>query len=176
VAVASIMLVAAPYVAQRVGFVHDVSRPDLLTGRPAPDFALPSLDGKTIRLSDFKGRAVLLNFWATWCQPCKVEMPWFDEFQKKYASDGLQVIGITTQDDSSRASIANFANEVGVHYTILLGNGSTSVAYGGIPLLPSTIYVNRDGLVVTRAYGLRSRSEIEDDIKLALGHTSTPHK
>jgi thiol-disulfide isomerase/thioredoxin len=176
VAAASVMLVAAPYVARRVGFVHDVARPDLLTGRPAPGFKLLSLDGKTIQLSDFKGKPVLLNFWATWCQPCKVEMPWFDEFQKKYAGDGLEVIGIATQDDSSRAAIAKFANEIGAHYTILVGNDSVSTAYGGIPLLPSTIYVNRDGIVVSKAYGLRSRTEIEDDIKLALGHTGVPHK
>jgi thiol-disulfide isomerase/thioredoxin len=170
------MLVAAPYMARRVGFIHDVSRPDLLTGKPAPAFRLQSLDGKLVQLSDFKGRPVLLNFWATWCQPCKVEMPWFEEFQSKYAGDGLEVIGIATRDDSSRASIANFANEVGAHYTILLGDESVATAYGGVPLLPSTIYVNRDGVVVSRAYGLRSRSEIEDDIKLALGRTRVPHK
>ena len=176
VAVASVILVAAPYMARRAGISHDIQKPDALTGKPAPAFELPSLDGKTVRLSDFKGKTVLLNFWATWCQPCRVEMSWFDEFQKKYGSEGLQVVGITTQDDSSRSQIANFADEVGAHYTILVGTNSVSVAYGGIPLLPSTIYVNRDGQVVSRVYGLKSRSEIEDDIKLALGHSRVPHK
>lgn len=176
IAVASVMLVAAPYIARRAGIIHDVVRPDLLTGKLAPSFELQSLDGNTVRLSDFKGKAVLLNFWATWCQPCRVEMPWFDELQKKYAAEGLQVIGITTQDDSSRSSIANFANEVGAHYTIVVGNESLSGSYGGISLLPSTVYVNREGTVISRVIGLRSRSEIEDQIKLALGHPRVPHK
>jgi thiol-disulfide isomerase/thioredoxin len=69
-----------------------------MKGQLAPDFALQSLDGKTVHLSDFRGKAVLLNFWATWCQPCKIEMPWFAELQNHYASEGLQVVGIAMDD------------------------------------------------------------------------------
>src|SRR5271170_8469851 len=76
----------------------------------APDFTLQSLDGKTIRLSDFRGKPVVLNFWATWCEPCKIEMPWFVELQKQYAAGGLQFIGVA-MDDASEKDIAAFAKD-----------------------------------------------------------------
>ena len=75
---------------------------------PAPDFTLESLDGNNLRLSDFRGKAVLLNFWATWCAPCKIEMPWFVDFQKEYGEQGLQIVGVA-MDDSSKEDIAKFA-------------------------------------------------------------------
>ena len=72
----------------------------------AKDFALKSTDGKTVRLSDYKGKAVLLNFWATWCEPCKIETPWLVELQKQYASQGLQILGVDTNDDASRSPMS----------------------------------------------------------------------
>jgi thiol-disulfide isomerase/thioredoxin len=138
-----------------------------LQGKPAPDFALQTLDGKTLRLSDFRGKGVLLNFWATWCVPCKVEMPWFVELQKQYASQGLQVLGVA-MDDASAEDIAKFAKELGVNYPIVIGKEAVGDAYGGIPFLPATFYVGRDGKVVDKIYGLKSRSDIEDDIKKSL--------
>jgi len=138
-----------------------------LQGKPAPDFALQTLDGKTLRLSDFRGKGVLLNFWATWCVPCKVEMPWFVELQKQYGSQGLQVLGIA-MDDASPEDIAKFAKELGVNYPVVIGKEAVGDSYGGIPFLPATFYVGRDGKVVDKIYGLKSRSEIEDDIKKSL--------
>jgi thiol-disulfide isomerase/thioredoxin len=91
-----------------------------VSGHMAPDFGLESLDGKTVHLSDFRGKAVLLNFWAIWCQPCKIEMPWFEQLQKQYAPDGLQVIGVA-MDDASKEDVAKFAKNLGVDYPILLG-------------------------------------------------------
>jgi thiol-disulfide isomerase/thioredoxin len=76
-----------------------------MQGKAAPDFSLASLDGSTLKLSDFRGKAVLLNFWATWCEPCKIEMPWFVELQKKYGPQGLQILGVA-MDDSSAKDIA----------------------------------------------------------------------
>ena len=90
-------------------------------GRRAPDFELTSLDGKRVKLSDFRGKAVLLNFWATWCSPCKVEMPWFVDLQKKYGNDGLVVVGVA-MDDTDTPKIAEFASEMGVNYPVLLGH------------------------------------------------------
>jgi thiol-disulfide isomerase/thioredoxin len=141
--------------------------PAEVKGAPAPDFQLKSLaDGKLVKLSDYKGKAVLLNFWATWCEPCKVEMPWFVEFQKQYGGQGLEVVGVA-QDDSGADAIKKFAQTMGVNYTILEGKNSVGNAYGA-EFLPTTVYIGRDGKVVDRVTGLVSKSEIEDNIKKAL--------
>lgn len=139
-----------------------------LQGQLAPDFILTSLDGKTVKLSDFRGKAVLLNFWATWCEPCKIEMPWFVDLQKKYGPQGLQVLGVA-MDDASPKEIAGFAQKLNVNYPVLLGKEAVGDQYGGIPYLPSTFYISRDGKVVDRVFGLVSRSEIESNIQKALG-------
>ena len=161
------MLVIAPYMARRTRKNAGTESNDW-KGKSAPEFSLESLDGRTVHLADFHGKGVLLNFWATWCQPCKIEMPWFEELQKEYGAQGLQVVGIA-MDDASKEDISKFAKEMGVNYPILLGKESVGDAYGGVQFLPSTFFIDRDGKVVDRIFGLRSRSEIEDDIKLALG-------
>ena len=137
-------------------------------GSAAPDFELKSLDGKQVRLSDYRGRAVLLNFWATWCAPCKIEMPWFVDLQKQYAAQGLQVIGVA-MDDSGEETIAKFAQQMGVNYPVLIGKEAVGDAYGGVEFLPTTFIIDRQGKVVDRVFGLVGRSEFEDDIKKALG-------
>ena len=137
-------------------------------GSVAPDFELQSLDGKPVRLSDFRGKAVLLNFWATWCAPCKIEMPWFVDLQKQYAAQGLQVIGVA-MDDSGEEAIAKFAKQMGVNYPVLIGKEAVGDAYGGVEFLPTTFIIDRQGKVVDRVFGLVSRSEFEDAIKKALG-------
>src|SRR5690349_15186402 len=86
-----------------------------LRGQTAPDFELATLDGKKIHLSDYRGKAVLLNFWATWCEPCKIEMPWFVELENRYGPEGLQVLGIA-MDDTAEPEIAKFAKDMGVNY------------------------------------------------------------
>ena len=139
-----------------------------LQGQPAPDFSLATVDGQTVKLSDFRGKAVLLNFWATWCEPCKIEMPWFVDLQKKYGPQGLQVIGVA-MDDASPKEIGEFAHKMSVNYPVLVGKEAVGDQYGGIPYLPSTFYISRDGKVVDRVYGLVSRSEIENNIQKALG-------
>jgi peroxiredoxin len=134
---------------------------------PAPDFTLHSIDGETIRLSDFRGKAVLLNFWATWCAPCRIEMPWFVEMQDKYEAEGLQVVGVA-MDDSSPNDIEKFAYDLRVNYPILVGEDTVGNAYGGLQFLPATFYIGRDGKVVDKVFGLKTRNEIEKDIKKAL--------
>ncbi len=133
----------------------------------APDFTLQSINGETIRLSDFRGKAVLLNFWATWCAPCRIEMPWFVEMQDRYAAEGLQVVGVA-MDDSSPNDIEKFANDLRVNYPILVGEDTVGNAYGGLQFLPATFYIGRDGKVVDKVFGLKTRNEIEEDIKKAL--------
>jgi thiol-disulfide isomerase/thioredoxin len=138
-----------------------------LLGNLAPDFELPSLDGKNLKLSDLRGKAVLLNFWATYCGPCKIEMPWFVELQKEYGPQGFQIIGVA-MDDASLEDIAKFAKEMGVNYPILLGKESVGQSYGGVSVLPTTFFLDRDGKLIAREFGLQSRSVFVDHIKKAM--------
>ena len=137
----------------------------------APDFTLQSLEGKTVRLSDFRGKPVVLNFWATWCGPCKIEMPWFVDFQKQYGTAGVQFLGVA-MDDASTKDIAEFAQSMNVNYPILIGKESVGDAYGGVQFLPETFYIDRSGKIVDKAFGLKGRGEIEDDIKKIIGPSS----
>jgi thiol-disulfide isomerase/thioredoxin len=143
-----------------------------LIGNVAPDFELPALDGTKLKLSDLHGKAVLLNFWATYCGPCKIEMPWFVELQKQYGPEGFQIVGVA-MDDASTEDIAKFAKEMGVNYPILLGQESVGQSYGGVSVLPTTFFLDRDGRLIAREFGLQSRSVFVDHIKKALsqGHT-----
>jgi thiol-disulfide isomerase/thioredoxin len=146
-----------------------------MTNGPAPDFSLQSLDGKTLRLSDFRGKAVVLNFWATWCGPCKIEMPWFVDLQKQYGPAGLQFLGVA-MDDATPKDIADFAQSMNVNYPILIGKEAVGDAYGGIPFMPETFYIDRNGKIIDKAFGLKGRGEIEDNIKKILGPAAVANK
>ena len=139
-------------------------------GVPAPDFDLLTLDGHKVKLSDYRGKAVLLNFWATWCPPCKVEMPWFVDLQNQYREDGLVVLGVA-MDDSEASKIAEFAHEMGVNYQVLLGTDKVSDDYGDVQYLPTTFYIDRNGMIVDKMAGLLSRQEIENDVKKVVNST-----
>ncbi|NYF79479.1 thiol-disulfide isomerase/thioredoxin [Granulicella arctica] len=143
-----------------------------LRGKAAPAFTLVSLDGKKVSLADYKGRPVLVNFWATWCAPCKLEMPWFEEFRAKYAGQGFEVLGIA-EDDAGKDEIAKAAKKLGTTYPILLTDGKVSPAYGGIDYLPESFYINAKGVVVEQTAGLGSKDEIEANIKKAIAATGT---
>lgn len=160
--VVALMLYVGFHMARRTG-----ATPRIAKSTVAPDFSLESLDGKRVRLSDLRGKAVLLNFWATWCGPCKIEMPWFVELQNQYGAQGLQILGVA-MDDASKEDIAKFAKDMGVNYPILIGKESIGDQYGGIPALPETFFIGRDGKMVDKIIGLRSKSDIEDDVKKAL--------
>ena len=164
--VVSVMLIAGVYKSRRSPDGISATGPNM-TGQQAPDFALQSLDGKTVHLSDFRGKAVVLNFWATWCQPCKIEMPWFAELQKQYGPQGLQIVGVA-MDDASPKDIGEFAHDLGVNYPILVGKEEVGNAYGGVQFLPATFYIGRDGKVVDKVFGLKGRGEIENSLKKAL--------
>ena len=156
------MLYFGMHAARRSGTTSSITK-----SSPAPDFTLESLDGKNMRLSDLRGKAVLLNFWATWCGPCKIETPWLVELQNQYGSQGLQVIGVA-MDDSGKEDIAKFAKDMGVNYPVLLGKEAVGDAYGGVPALPESFFIGRDGKIVDKIIGLKGRAEIEDSIKKAL--------
>lgn len=167
-----VLVVVALVVAGMLYFGFHAARrsahvPGITKASPAPDFTLESLDGKNMRLSDLRGKAVLLNFWATWCAPCKIEMPWFVDLQNEYGSQGLQIVGVA-MDDSSKEDIAKFAKDMGVNYPVLLGKEAVGDAYGGVPALPETFFIGRDGKIVDKIIGLKGKADIEDAIKEAL--------
>jgi thiol-disulfide isomerase/thioredoxin len=140
--------------------------------KAAPSFTLKSVDGKTVSLADYKGKAVLLNFWATWCGPCKLEMPWLIQMQKKYASQGFTVLGISEDDGSTeteaRKEVSDFMAKMGVDYPVLMYDDKMNHAYGGIDYLPTSYYIGRDGKVIIEAGGLISESEMEANIQKIL--------
>src|SRR6202045_2575629 len=168
--VVALMLYVGLHMARRSG---RLSTPRITRSTVAPDFSLESLEGKTMRLSDFRGKAVLLNFWATWCGPCKIEMPWFVDFQKQYGSQGLQIVGVA-MDDASKEDIGKFAKDMGVNYPILIGKEAVGDQYGGVPALPETFLIARDGKIVDKIIGLKGKAEIEDAIKEALNSRPAP--
>ncbi len=163
VLVVAFMLYFGTHQARRNG----PSTPRITQSTVAPDFSLESLDGPAMRLSDLRGKAVLLNFWATWCGPCKIEMPWFVDLQKQYGPQGLQIVGVA-MDDASKEDISKFAKDMGVNYPILIGKEAVGEQYGGVNALPETFLIGRDGKIVDKIIGLRGKAEIEDSIKKAL--------
>jgi thiol-disulfide isomerase/thioredoxin len=136
-----------------------------LTGKAAPAFVLTNLEGKKVSLEDYKGRPVLVNFWATWCAPCKLEMPWFEEFRKQYASQGFEILGITDDADAGKDVIAKAVQKAGVSYPILLTDGKIDKAYGATDYLPMSFYVDRNGVIVEETAGLGTKDEIEANIR-----------
>ena len=144
-----------------------------LRGKAAPAFTLVTLEGKKVSLADYKGRPVLVNFWATWCAPCKLEMPWFEEFHAKYAGQKFEILGIA-EDDASKDEIAKSAKKLGVTYPILLVESPDKVAtaYGGVDVLPMSFYVDANGVVVEQTAGLGSKDEIEANIKKTIAATT----
>jgi thiol-disulfide isomerase/thioredoxin len=141
---------------------------DPAKGTLAPAFELKSIpDGKAVPLSSLRGKAVMLNFWATWCGPCKLEMPWLVDLQKKYGPDGLQIVGVA-MDDTDQKDIDAFAKKMGVNYIVLQGTEKVGDAYGGVSGLPESFFLDRSGKIVDETVGLVSQSEIENNIKKSL--------
>jgi len=137
-----------------------------LTGQKAPDFALESLDGRIVRLSDFRGKAVLVHFWSTHWLPCRTEMQWFEQMHNQYGPKGLQVLGIA-MDGADRTDIAEFASNLGVDYPILLGQESVVNSYR-VRVPPLIVYVGRDGKIVEEVFEAKGHDEIEDIVRKAL--------
>lgn len=136
-------------------------------GQVAPDFTLKDINGRTVRLSDYRGKAVVVNFWATWCPPCKTEMPWLVELENKYRAQGLEIIGVAL-DEASKDEIAKFARDMRLNYSVVIGDDNTADAYGNVQMLPTTFYINRDGKIVSRVIGIIGEREIEDNMIEAL--------
>lgn len=128
------------------------------------DFTLQDQTGADVNFEAFRGKVVLLNFWATWCGPCKIEVPWFVEFVEEYADDGLVVLGLSIDDTVDK--IQSFVVEYDVNYPMLVGLGREDFqeAYGPIWGVPMTFFIDRDGTVCRTHAGIATRDEFEQDI------------
>ena len=149
-----------------------------LLGKPAPAFTLEDLSGNKVSLASYKGKALVINFWATWCAPCKLETPWLVELRNQYAAQGFEVLGVSADDidrgdpqklsDEKRA-IARFVQQMHMPYPVLIDADSISRPYGGLDDLPTSFFVDREGTVIAAQVGLTSKDETERNIKKALG-------
>ncbi len=131
--------------------------------KPVLDFALKDSTGKTVKLSDYRGKVVLLNFWATWCAPCKVEIPWFVEFQKTYKEHDFAVLGVS-MDEDGWDSVRPYMAEHKLNYPVVVGGDTIERMFGGVDDLPTTFLVDRDGHIVKKHVGLVSKNTWEDEI------------
>jgi thiol-disulfide isomerase/thioredoxin len=128
------------------------------------NFTVKDVNGSDVKLSSFKGKVILLNFWATWCGPCKVEIPWFMEFQQKYQDKGFTVVGISSDDEP--AALKPFVAQYKMNYPVLQGLGRDDVheAFGPVYGLPTTLLIGRDGRICKKHMGLSPKAEFEKEI------------
>jgi cytochrome c biogenesis protein CcmG/thiol:disulfide interchange protein DsbE len=138
----------------------------------APDFALQDANGSSVKLSDYRGRVVLLNFWATWCGPCGLEIPWFVEFEQQYKSQGFEVVGVSMDEDGWKA-IKPYVTEHKVNYRVLLGSDSVTQLYGGVDSLPTTFVLDRGGKIAFVHVGLAAKEDYLSEIQGLLGVNQT---
>jgi thiol-disulfide isomerase/thioredoxin len=133
----------------------------------APGWELNDLDGKQVKLSDFKRKVVILNFWATWCAPCRVEIPGFLELQKKYGDKGLAVIGVSV-DEQGPEVVKEFVKQFQMTYPVVVGNEKIIEAYGGIDGIPTTFVIDREGRIIGKHIGYEDKETLEKEIQSLL--------
>jgi len=172
-------LIAGTYFADRATRVKPKGtvKADSLAAAPlAPDFTLKDLDGKDVSLSQYKGKVVLINFWATWCDPCYIEIPWLIEMQQKYGDKGFTILGVA-MDEEGKSVVAPFVakerfsvngQKLPMSYPILLGNDAMADKFGGLLGYPTSILVSRDGKIIKRITGLLTYDEISKAIESQL--------
>jgi thiol-disulfide isomerase/thioredoxin len=140
---------------------------------PAPDVSIKDLDGRDVRLADYRGKVVLVNFWATWCEPCRIEIPWMIEFQQKYGARGFTVLGVA-MDEEGKTVVQPFVTkqkfdvdgqQLAMNYPILLGNDDIADKFGGLIGLPTSILITRDGKKVKTIIGLVNHDDIAKAIE-----------
>lgn len=136
-----------------------------LEGTLAPDWRLQSLDGAALSLADFKGRSLVLTFWATWCAPCRVEAKWLTTLRAQYHGRGLEVLGISMDDAGQETEIARFVRTFGVTYPVLLHGQSIAAAYGGVRYLPQTFFVARSGHIVRQTRGVADPRQLQTEVQ-----------
>jgi peroxiredoxin len=131
--------------------------------KPAPAFSLTDARGAPVSLEDYRGKVVLLNFWATWCGPCEVEIPWFIEFEQKYKDRDFAVLGVSFDDDGWK-SVRPYIASHKINYRIMIGTEKMSQLYGGVDSLPTTFIVDRQGRIAAQHVGLVDKSDYQNEI------------
>ncbi len=135
-------------------------------GAPAPKLVLKDLQGRTVDLEDLKGKVVIVDFWATWCEPCQIMIPWLEEFHNRYASQGLEIVGVSMDDDVK--DVKPFVDKAKMNYPILFGNDAIADAWGGVFGLPTSFMIDRQGKIRATHQGLVGKDVIEKDIRSLL--------
>jgi thiol-disulfide isomerase/thioredoxin len=139
----------------------------------APDWRLNDPDGKSVQLSDFKGKVVILDFWATWCPPCRAEIPGFVALQKEYGDRGLAVVGVSL-DTAGPSVVKTFGQRLGMNYPIVMGNETIADNYGGVSVIPTTFVIDRNGNIIASHQGFTSQADFESEVRLLLERAKTP--
>jgi cytochrome c biogenesis protein CcmG/thiol:disulfide interchange protein DsbE len=134
--------------------------------KPASSFSLPGRDGKAVKLSSLKGKVVLLDFWATWCTGCKLEIPWFIEFDKAYRAKGLAAVGVAMDDDGFK-TVEPYLKTHPISYPIVAGNLEMASPYG-VAALPVTVLIDRTGKVAATHIGVVDKKAFEAELKQLL--------
>jgi len=129
----------------------------------APEFTLTDISGKSVNLSDFKGKVVILDFWATWCGPCKMEIPHFIDLYKEYKEHGLEIVGVAL-DRQGIAKVVPFVESKGIEYVSLIGNQQVVGLYGGVRSIPTTFVIDREGRIVSKHIGYRDKGTFEKEV------------
>jgi cytochrome c biogenesis protein CcmG/thiol:disulfide interchange protein DsbE len=149
-----------------------------LVGKKAPAFTLTTLKGEKVSLASYKGKAVQINFWATWCAPCKIETPWLIDLKKQYGPQGFEILGVSFDDldkddpkllAKDKLEIAKGVESLNIPYPVLIDGDSIAKAYGDTDVYPTSYFVDRNGTIVAASFGLTSKAELEDNIRKALG-------
>jgi peroxiredoxin len=151
-----------------VGAAFAADAPAASEGKPAPNFELKDAAGKTVKLKDYRGKVVLLDFWATWCTGCKQEMPWFADFQKKYGAKKFAVVGVSLDDDGWKSLRPFLKEHREFRYKMLAGDQVTAERYGSADGLPDTFLIDRMGNLVETYHGVVDRDAVEANIQALL--------
>ncbi|MBL8179691.1 MAG: TlpA family protein disulfide reductase [Bryobacterales bacterium] len=133
----------------------------------APGFTLKDATGRSVQLADYKGKVVLLNFWATWCGPCKIEIPWFIDFEQRYKDRGFAVLGVSMDEDGWEA-VKPYIETKKVNYRVVIGTDEVADLYGGVSSLPTSFLIDRQGKIASTHVGLVSKSVYQNDIEQLL--------
>jgi len=181
VIIAVVAVIAATYLADRAtrqprkGLVN-LRVPDAKDAKPAPQLTLKDLDGKEVSLEQYRGKVVLVNFWATWCEPCQVEIPWLIEMQQKYSAQGFTILGIAMDEDG--ASIVTpwvqkerfdvNGTKSAMNYPIVIGNDAAADKFGGLLGYPTSVLISRDGKILKRITGIITPDEISKSVEMQL--------